>query len=336
MTGAVRKRTDASGQTRWIADVTINGKRRQASGWTKAEAIRKKKELQALLIAAPLSAGDQTFQLAEARMLSLKVRWAGLAYERTASIYSQAAVDFFGPHMPLGAISATAVEEWRSALRAQGNRPATINRKVSALKAMFSDAHLHGRITTRPAMPKQLRAGGDKDRVMSDRERDQFCEHFQAIEEPAAALVLVFLLESCARWGEVERLRWSDVDFQRSRVTFWKTKNRHPRTVPLTARAMDAVKAAGVPVPSARVFPYSYDRYRRLFDRAKEHMGLAHDPSLTIHTTRHTCASKLASRGISLVQLMTFGGWSSLAAVKRYLHLSTDALSACVEALEAG
>jgi integrase len=336
MTGAVRKRTDASGQTRWIADVTIDGKRRQTSGWTKAEAMRKKKELQKLLVSASPSAGDQTFQLAEARMLSLKVRWAGLAYERTASIYSQAAVNFFGPHMPLTAINATVVEEWRAALRAQGNRPATINRKVSALKAMFSDAQLHGRINTRPALPKQLKPGGDKDRVMSDRERDQLCEYFQKIEEPAAALVLVFLLETAARWGESERLRWGDLDLERGRVTFWKTKNGQARTVPLTARALDAVKASGVPVPSARVFPYSYDRYRRLFDRAKEHMGLGHDQTLTIHTTRHTCASKLASRGVSLVQLMTFGGWSSLAAVKRYLHLSTDALSACVEALEAG
>jgi integrase len=335
MTGAVRKRTDASGQTRWIADVTIDGKRRQASGRTKAEAERKRKELRDHLMAEPVvnAAG---FTLAQARQLSLEVRWAGLPYERTAAIYSAAAVQFFGAETPLESINATAVEQWRGKLRSQGNRPATINRKLSALKAMFSDAQLHGRITTRPAMPKQLKPGGDRERVMSDRERDQMIEYFQAIEEPAAALVLVFLLETCTRWGEVERLRWGDLDLDRGRATFWKTKNNTPRTVPLTSRALDAVMACGVPVPGARVFPYSYDRYRGLFDRAKEHIGLAHDPSLTIHTTRHTCASKLASKGISLVQLMTFGGWSSPAAVKRYLHLSTDALSACVEALEAG
>jgi integrase len=335
MTGAVRPRIDASGQKRWIADVTVDGKRRQASGRTKAEAERKRRELMNHLMAEPV-VSTQGFTLAQARQLSLEVRWAGLPYERTAAIYSAAAVQFFGAETPLESINATAVEQWRGKLRSQGNRPATINRKLSALKAMFSDAQLHGRIATRPAMPKQLKAGGDKDRVMSDRERDQMIEYFQAIEEPAAALVLVFLLETCTRWGEVERLRWGDLDLDRGRATFWKTKNGQARTVPLTSRALDAVKACGVPVPNARVFPYGYDRYRGLFDRAKEHIGLAYDPSLTIHTTRHTCASKLASRGISLVQLMTFGGWSSLAAVKRYLHLSTDALSACVEALEAG
>jgi integrase len=335
MTGAVRKRTDASGQTRWIADVTVDGKRRQASGRTKAEAERKRRELRDRLMAEPV-VNAQGFTVAQARQLSLQVRWAGLAYERTAAIYSGAAVEFFGPSTPLESINAPAVEQWRASLRNQGNRPATINRKLSALKAMFSDAQLHGRITTRPAMPKQIKEVNEKDRVMSDRERDGLCEYFHAIEEPAAALVLVFLLETCTRFGEVERLRWSDVDFQLCRVTFWKTKNKNPRTVPLTARAMDAVKACGVPVPAARVFPYSYDRYRRLFDRAKEHLGLAHDQAFTVHTTRHTCASKLATKGISLAVLMNFGGWTSPAAVKRYLHLSTDALSACVEALESG
>jgi hypothetical protein len=332
MTGTVRKRTDASGDTRWIADVSIDGKRRQASGRTKAEAERKRRELRELMLAEPV-VSTAGFTIAQARQLSLSVRWAGLAYERTAAIYSSAAVEFFGPSAPLESINATAVEQWRARLRTQGNRPATINRKLSALKAMFSDAQLHGRITTRPTMPKQLRDGGHKDRVMSDRERDAFCSYFLAVGEPAAANVLVFLLETAARWGEVERLRWTDLDLERGRATFWQTKNGKPRTVPLTRRALDAVGGSGI--PGARVFPYSYERFRRLFDRAKDAAGLGNDPSLTIHTCRHTCASKLATRGISLVQLMTFGGWSSLAAVKRYLHLSTDALSACVEALEA-
>jgi hypothetical protein len=32
---------------------------------------------------------------------------------------------------------------------------------------------------------------------------------------------------------------------------------------------------------------------------------------------------------------MTFGGWTSLQSVQRYLHLHTEALASCVAALEA-
>jgi len=88
-------------------------------------------------------------------------------------------------------------------------------------------------------------------------------------------------------------------------------------------------------VPGHRVWPYRcYLRYQRLFSQARLALGLADDRALSIHTTRHACASKLASRGIPLHQLMTYGGWTSLASVQRYLHPHTDALAACTNALE--
>jgi site-specific recombinase XerD len=82
------------------------------------------------------------------------------------------------------------------------------------------------------------------------------------------------------------------------------------------------------------VFSYRYWEFQRLFQKAKEAIGCGEDEALSVHTTRHTCASKLAARGIPLHQLMSFGGWTSLASVQRYLHLQTDALAACVAALE--
>jgi integrase len=144
----------------------------------------------------------------------------------------------------------------------------------------------------------------------------------------------VFLLETAARWGEAERLRCEHVDLVKGRVTFWATKNGKPRSVPLTRRATDALLPHHTALGGARLWPYSYRRFQWLWDAAKGATGLAGDSALTIHTTRHTCASKLASRGIPLHQLMAFGGWTSLASVQRYLHLHTDALAGCVAALE--
>jgi len=117
-------------------------------------------------------------------------------------------------------------------------------------------------------------------------------------------------------------------------VTFSKTKANKVRSVPLTTRAREALEGHVPAIGSHKVWPYTYMQYRRLLQAAKEAIGLGDDESLGIHTTRHTCASKLASRGIPLHQLMSYGGWTSLASVQRYLHLHTDALSACVAALE--
>lgn len=332
MSGSVRRTA-----TGWVADVSVNGKRKTSLCKTKSEALARKRELLDLLLgqhATPLPS-PALFSLSDARRLSLQVRWGGTAGERTAGIYSQAVLDHFGPHTLLTEITAPAVDAWRTKLLAKGNRPATVNKKVSALKAMLSDAYLRGHITAVPRLPQQLKLKNTKDRVITDQEAAAFCQYFKEIGHPAAADVLVFLLETCARWGELEDLKGEDIDLTNGRVTFAKTKANRVRSIPMTRRAVEAITPHLPAVRSHKVFPYKYWQYQRLFDGAKQALGLASDEQLGIHTTRHTCASKLAASGIPLHQLMAFGGWTSLASVQRYLHLHTDALSACVSALEA-
>lgn len=294
--------------------------------------MARKRELLEQLVERPTSCSGITMR--EARALSLRIRWKGLAYETAAAIYSQAAVDYFGASTQLGSITAPMVEEWRQALLAKGNRPSTVNMKVSTVKSMMADAVLHGHLDTIPPLPRQLKVRNTRDRVISDRERDLMCAFFREVGEPAAADLLIFLLETCCRWGEAERLKLKDVDMGAGRVTFWHTKSGRPRSVPLTRRAIDVLTPHLPTAPNHRVWPYPYWRFNSLFSRAKEYLGVAEDSALTIHSTRHTCASKLASGGVSLSVLMTFGGWTSLSSVQRYLHLHTDALSVCVGVLE--
>jgi integrase len=327
MPGSVRRVGDG-----WIADVSIAGQRRTAKRKTKAEALEAKRQMLEQLVKR--GSGQPTgIAMGEARALSLRCRWANTASERTAAINSQAAVDHFGPYTQLGEITATAVQEWRQSLLSAGNRPGTVNRKVSALRAMMSDAVLFGHLSSIPALPQQLPNRNTRDRVFSDEEVAGFCDYFRQVGQPAAADLFVFLLESCCRWGEAEKLLGKDVDLNRGRVTFWQTKSGKARSVPLTRRAVDALTPHLPAVPTHRVWGYRYAQFEKLYNQAKGRLGIS-DPALTIHSTRHTCASKLASRGIPLHQLMAFGGWTSLASVQRYLHLHTDALASCVAALE--
>lgn len=330
----------------WVADLKFRGERLTALRQTEAEARQALEALrhrltrkaamparaEAAMATAPAECPGITLQ--EARRLSLRVRWAGTSYERTAGIYSQAIVDWFGPATQLAAVNAPLVEAWRQELMRSGNQPATINKKCSALRAMQSDAVLHGYINAAPQLPRQMKLRNLKDRVLLDHERDLMIQWFVGIGQPVAADLLVFLLETGCRWGESERLTAGDVDLAASRVTFSQTKTNRPRSVPLTRRAVDAISPHLPAVKGHRVWPYSYGQYQNLFARAKGAIGLAEDSALGIHTCRHTCASRLASRGVSQGMLMAWGGWRSLAAVQRYMHLGTDALSACVEALE--
>jgi len=329
MPGTVRRTPQG-----WIADVTINGVRKVGRASTRAEALSRKKQLlEELTRAAAVPADRGSFTFQQALDLSATIRWAGIKGERTSLINARAAVNWFGPTTQLSSVTAAAVDQWRQAMLRDGKRPATINHKISALRGMLSDAVLHGHLDAAPQMPRQLRADNHRDRVLADWERNAICQWLIQAGEPAAADLVVFLLETAARWGEAERLKGADVDLTRKRVTFWKTKNGKPRTIPLTRRALDALQGHLPAVRTHRVWPYPYHQFRRLLQRALEHNGLAEE-GIGIHTLRHTCASRLASAGVSLAQIQQFGGWSSLTAVARYLHLGTDALHGCIAALE--
>lgn len=329
---AVRKIADG-----WIADVTVDGVRRTRKAKTKADALAKQKELLEQVAARPASnrSSGTGITLRDARSLSMRIRWKGLAWERTASIYSQHAAEFFGESTQLGSLGAPDIERWRQHLLEGGNRPSTVNKKVSCLRAMFEDAALHGCIQQKPVVPQQLKVRNTKDRVISKEELDGFCRVLRAMGEFEMADILVLLTLTCTRWSEIERLRGEDVDLERNLITFWKTKNGHPRTIALGPKARSIVEGYVPSVPRQKVFGVAYWRARELFDRAKEQLGLSGDRTLTIHCTRHTGATRMAQAGVPLQQIQAYGGWASLAAVQRYMHLQTHHLTACTAAIEA-
>jgi site-specific recombinase XerD len=43
----------------------------------------------------------------------------------------------------------------------------------------------------------------------------------------------------------------------------------------------------------------------------------------------------MAQANVSLAQIQAFGGWRSIQAIQRYVHVQTDRLAGCVDALHA-
>ena len=316
----------------WVVNLQINGKRRQLSAATKAEAQAR---LQEALQATPAAPRPRytAFTLAEALELSREVRWKDTAGGRTALINAQKWIKRFGAKHPLEDIKAVDVDQFRRELLKAGSTPSTVNHVTSALRAMATDALTYGHISERPGYPPQLKLANVKDRVFSAKEIEAFVAWFLATGRPEYADLFVFLTETGARIGEVLALKGEDIDLHKNRCTFWKTKNGKPRTIPLTTRAMDALAEHMPPRPTYRVWSLNYGQCRTQFDNAKLALGV-HDVSL--HTARHTCCSRMASGGIPLAKLMKFSGHTTLQAASRYLHLGVDDLDDCLAVLSGG
>ena len=326
-TGTITRRTSG-----WTVNLQINGKRRQLSAKSKSHA---QTLLQEALQATPVAPRPQAaaFTLAEALELSREVRWKDTAGGRTAIINAQKWLKRFGSKHPLEDVRAVDVNQFRQELLKAGSQPSTVNHVTSALRAMATDALTYGHLSERPGYPPQLKLANVKDRIFSAKEIEAFVAWFLATGRPEYADLFVFLTETGARIGEVLALKGEDIDLQKNRCTFWKTKNGHPRTIPLTTRAMDALAEHMPPRGSYRVWSLSYASMRTQFDNAKLALGV-HDVSL--HTARHTCCSRMASGGIPLAKLMKFSGHTTLQAASRYLHLGVDDLDDCLAVLSGG
>ncbi len=103
----------------------------------------------------------------------------------------------------------------------------------------------------------------------------------------------------------------------------------------LTPAVVDEIKRVGVPKSDQLLFPSKRQtnpprpfEVQKVFAKVVSDAGLVTkdkpDP-VTIHTLRHSFASTLAQRGVSLVAIADALGHSSAATVTmRYSHLSVD------------
>jgi integrase len=137
---------------------------------------------------------------------------------------------------------------------------------------------------------------------------------------------ILLSLATGVRQGELFRLKWSDVDFARSRVSILETKNDEPRAVHLPAVASEALKvlkrspvvgqhsvfldANGVPLDKGRLAA----RWKPIRTAA----GLA---NFRWHDLRHSCASFLAQHGSTLLEIGSVLGHKSPSSTARYAHM---------------
>ena len=327
----------------WISPLT--GKRRQVvvesedAGWAliqqegQAAATAEDKAQRTGIRRAP-AAPMGGFSLQQAWELSWQRRFKGQAWARSVQTNYKRIEVYFGPKTQLSAISNIWYNEWRDSMLAEGLKASGINRITSTLQSMRSDALLFGRVTELPQLPKSLRETRLPPRFLSQEEVNLLVSFFRAKNDQQMEDMFLFRISEGCRFEEAQRLTPRDFDFSADQVTFWKTKNGSPRTVPLVGVAREIgkrrCKGKGADEP---VFTYTYRQWRRRFAEATKALRL---PGRVVgHTTRHTMAARAVSANVSTQLLKHWGGWKSTAALEHYAHLDTQGLKHMQRALEA-
>jgi integrase len=124
------------------------------------------------------------------------------------------------------------------------------------------------------------------------------------------------------RRGELLAMEWVDVDLGARTVRITKTKNGHPRTVPLSSVAVRLL--SGTPRTDGRVFPITANAFRLAWERLRRRAGVI---GLRFHDFRHEAVSRFFERGLSMPEVAAVSGHRDPRMLMRYTHPRPEAIA---------
>jgi integrase len=200
------------------------------------------------------------------------------------------------------------------------------NREIAVLRRLFNRCKAWGVFEgENPTAPVEfLKEPKQRLRYL---EIDEEIRLLEVAQEPLRSLIILGVNTGLRIRSEALSLRWIDVDFRRNLLTVQAAyaKNGHSRAIILNSRALEALETLKASRMGEFVFckpnGIPYKEMGKPFAKACQKAGLA-GTGVTLHTLRHTFASRLAMADVDIRTIQELGGWSTLSMVQRYAHLS--------------
>jgi integrase len=242
---------------------------------------------------------------------------------------------------PLDRITPEEVERYKTLRSAQVSprtkrkvKPATVNRELACLKALFNHV-LKGDVPLRNPVSrvKFCEEHNEQTRVLSVAEQEKYL----AKATPMLRDVATLMLETGMRPEEVYRIRRENAHLVQGFLVnpFGKTKAAR-RRVPLTASAR-SVLVARMSGEGVYLFPCETDSTRPVPKVNNAHDRAVRDSKVALfrlYDLRHTWATRAAMSGIDLVTLAAMLGHSRIQMVLRYAHPTQQHQHQAMERLE--
>ena len=211
----------------------------------------------------------------------------------------------------------------------------SIKRELSTLCTMLNKAIKWKLLLENPMKDVERYRGDEADNQrVRYLEKDEIARLLSFCHDLKLKNVVSLALHTGMRKGEIQRLQWNDVDFQKRQLVVTISKNGTKRYLPLDNSAVSALMAQPKHASSPLVFPNEegkvYD-FRKAFETA---ITAAKIVDFRFHDLRHTFASHLVMSGISIYTVMELLGHRSLKMTMRYAHLSPDFQAKAVKILD--
>ena len=197
--------------------------------------------------------------------------------------------------------------------RLQKVKPATIVRELCIIKHLYNIANKEwGFAVKNPIL--NIR----KPTISNKRERRLTNEEYNFLvkgnySHKYLRSIIELAIETGMRRGEILRIDYNDIGSQI--LTINQTKNGHPRTIPLTKKALYILKNTQLP------FPMSANAVRLAWDGLKKKGNIK---DLHFHDLRHEAISRFFEKGLSIPEVALISGHRDYKMLFRYTHLKAE------------
>jgi integrase len=320
---------------KWYIDFTFKHKRiRKFAGWTKEQAKNTLAKLRLELLNEDLGfkkpgAENIPFEKFTQEWLEIYARPNKKSWRRDELSLKSLIPWFKGKN--LSDIKPDLVEAYKAKRKLEVS-PATVNRELACLKTIMNKAVEWGKLEVNPiAKVKKFREQTVKERILTNEEITRLLE----AAAPHLRPILIVLLNTGMRRGEVLNLKWSDVDFKTGYIFIGDSKSGKSRRVPMSGLVYETLERLKENKRSEFVFSNSatgehIKDIKTGFHAACRRAGIK---GVRIHDLRHTAASKMVEAGVDLVTVSKILGHSSIQMTMRYAHPTAEAMRRAVESL---
>ena len=208
--------------------------------------------------------------------------------------------------------------------RGKDRAPASVNRELEALSRIFTLAIEQDAVTNNPCRKvKKLLMNNVRTRYLSVEEEEKL---MLAIVGRLSHLrpIIIVAIDTGLRRRELLSLEKEQVDFNLDVINMKRTKSGKGRTVPMTPRVRETLKALCEEGDSKYVFLNSetgkaITDVKHSFTSAVSGAGIT---DFTFHDLRHTFGTRLAASGADVAKIRELMGHASITTTMRYMHAS--------------
>ena len=241
--------------------------------------------------------------------------------------------------LPVNKITRPMVNKMMDILKAEHkNSNAVINQKMGYLRVVLQEMEEDGYIEM-IKFPKPRPTKNSKVHYLTADMEKELLDYLYSRENPnsyMAAEIVKCLIDLGCRVNELMNLEFRFVDFENNQINFIDRKNDQAVAVPMTDRVQKIMKKCfsyGAR-PTEKIFcGVNYAWLNNIWQKARKDLGYADKKFYTIHLCRHTCASRLAQRGVPILLIKDWLGHEDIENTMIYAHLQPKALHSYVEVL---